>query len=382
MPLVEAFNRIQPDQWRRNNDFSRDVDEAQRALWASGSDDEAQGILERWISEFQPCLFGRIAARAHQLSYCFLRENELGDESLLRNKIQSARTSWKRGAWKGEKHGFLIVLLSERIARSTPSPELLELARRLCSLYLLVDVVPDQAYLDELFYEFDIKNRPVKQWSVGVNYFCSNGDGRWWRDHRIPGGMALSMNSVGHMVGSGAASNAVAAVARELGFDSNELPSKVASLSEALVLAMQTIKNSSQAISGKATALINHSEEERAEKSTDTAPLPQSLSQFSHRCYYGWYHTDWTLPRLYFQPDIERPPGASRLALDFSYLFDDQIENPDYSRMGQGLQIREDVVANVESNFQVEFNRRFAGRDLALDEVKLVKQRLGIASQL
>src|SRR6266498_3609476 len=76
-------------------------------------------------------------------------------------------------------------------------------ALRLCSLYLLQDIVPDQIFHDELWLEKPGRDGTTWQWLAGVNYFCAQGDKRWWEDHRIPGGMAFSVNSVGHMVKSG-----------------------------------------------------------------------------------------------------------------------------------------------------------------------------------
>ena len=60
------------------------------------------------------------------------------------------------------------------------------------------------------------------EWLAGVNYFCAQGDRRWWHDHRIPGGMALSVNSVGHLAKAGKISEALASLNKELGVDPSE----------------------------------------------------------------------------------------------------------------------------------------------------------------
>src|SRR5205823_13856784 len=86
---------------------------------------------------------------------------------------------------------------------SRVGPELRALALKLCELYL------ERTVLDEILHDGPILviNRDGeaterRSWKVGVNYFSAQGDGRWWHDHRIPGGMAFSMNSVGHMARS------------------------------------------------------------------------------------------------------------------------------------------------------------------------------------
>lgn len=63
------------------------------------------------------------------------------------------------------------------------------LAQQLCSLYLLNEVDVDRIYHEEIFLEQPGADCRMWQWMAGVNYFCTNGDGRWWQDHRIPGGL-------------------------------------------------------------------------------------------------------------------------------------------------------------------------------------------------
>ena len=53
-----------------------------------------------------------------------------------------------------------------------------------------------------------------------------------------------------------------------------------------------------------------------------------------HRFYEGYYHTDYTLPAEYFTSKQERSTDLRPFNLDFSYLFDQQIDNPEYRSMG------------------------------------------------
>lgn len=140
-------------------------------------------------------------ARQGRLAFCILTENDLErSDQDIRARIQHERADWRNRARNGATHGFLIVAVAGRIAYSRPCPALQTLAATLCRLYLGRDE-PDTIHHDELILEIrdgdQIAER--RRWKVGVNYFSAQGDGRWWSDHRIPGGMAFSMNSVGHM---------------------------------------------------------------------------------------------------------------------------------------------------------------------------------------
>jgi hypothetical protein len=138
------------------------------------------------------------------ISYCILTDADLdGSDEDIAKKIETAHLKWTGEASHGGKSAFILLAASKRIAFAEPSAQLMEFARTLCSFLLLNDVQPDHAYLDELFLELPTPERQTWRWDVGVNYFAANGDKRWWQDHRIPGGIAFSLNSVGHMVRSG-----------------------------------------------------------------------------------------------------------------------------------------------------------------------------------
>src|SRR5262249_29187723 len=128
-------------------------------------------------------------------------------------QIQQSRTDWGRRAVSGESHGFLIVAVSPTIAFARPGLALRDLALKLCQLYL-GGAALDAILHDRLILAIGRDGEEItewRSWPVGVNYFSAQADGRWWHDHRIPGGMAFSMNSVGHM--------ARAKVEREIGKD-------------------------------------------------------------------------------------------------------------------------------------------------------------------
>jgi hypothetical protein len=344
VPVAELVSRLTPDPWRSVGGFSPDLEVAQQRLLHATSDDDRIDALADWLQKHQPCLFGRIAAKGGYLTYCMLTATDLAAPDMaIRDKIQAARTAWTRDGFFGTKNGFIILAISEQIATATPSDNVKELALRLCSLYLLDDAVPDEILHDEIWLEKPGRDAATWKWLAGVNYFCAQGDKRWWQDHRIPGGMAFSVNSVGHMVKSGILNKGMIELERALGAASDDwVDSKVQSLDKALELAMLTIDRASDAVSGRATNLLT------LPRNDDGTPvtrcplsLPKALADRDFATYRGWYHTDVTIPSEYFRPDIERPTDLNAHLLDFTYLFQSGVENPAFTTMAEGRRIRD-----------------------------------------
>ena len=141
-----------------------------------------------------------------------------------------------------------------------PRGVLLDTAIQLCSLYLDQEIKADQIYLDGIYLEIPGKKKSAFKWKAGINYFGTQADRRWWRDHRIPGGIGFSTNSVGHLVKAGRLSNAMEALLSELTATDEDWPtSKIESLDKALEFAMKTIAKASDGVSGKATLPVTDS---------------------------------------------------------------------------------------------------------------------------
>lgn len=346
--VATLISELTPDPWRTSVGFSSDLEETNQKMFGATSDAERIGALSEWLQKNQPCLFGRIAARAGFLSYCVLTEEDLaGSDEAIRDKIQTARTRWTRDGFYGAKNGFIIFVVSRQVATAVPDDSVKELALKLCSLYLLDEIVPDKVFHDEIWLEIAGKATATWKWLAGVNYFSAQGDKRWWHDHRMPGGMAFSVNSVGHMVKSGILNRGMIELEKSMGAATEDwVDSKVQSFDKALELAMQTISRACDAVSGKATSLL------ALPRNDDGSPvtrcplaLPKTLADKDFTTYRGWYHTDVTVPSEYFRPDVERPADLKALLLDFSYLFQTGVENPAYTTMGEGRRIREDEEA-------------------------------------
>jgi hypothetical protein len=335
--LRQLVDQLDRDPWREERPFSADLLPAQERILDAATPGEAASELLGWLASSQPCLFGRRAAKVGALEICVLQEWDVnqGDEH-VRLMIQDHRQAWREDALEGAKSGYVILLASEAVAQSEPNQKLLALAKRLLWLYLTRRKV-DEINLDDIFLQIrrDDGTEAYRQWKVGVNFFGSQADQRWWHDHRIPGGIALSMNSVGHM-------------ARSLlerspdSLRSNADRGKL--VGWALPVAMQTILGASKNKLGLGgTRLLER--EEAGEM--DVAPFAtdsdkfRNLQRFSHRKYRGRYHTDETIPSSYFRAAESRPNEFGDYDLDFSYLHDQSEE--DYRRMGLGEEAEPEV---------------------------------------
>lgn len=342
VPITNLVSQLEVDTWRKRVGFSSELACVHEALFKADTS-AAITILNEWLHRHQPCLFGRVAAKTDRIHYCILTHHDLRESDLyIREKIQAARTEWTKRAFAGQRSAFVIAVLSEDVAFAAPNESMRALACRLASLYLLKDIQPDRIYLDSIWLEKGGTPPVTWEWNVGANYFSSHGDGRWWSDHRFPGGIALSMNSVGHMMKSGALANAQAALDLAVGLSTRAGRENLDDLGDALSLAMRTIAGASASVSGPATFLLPESVDDPATRPACPIALPSPLKTFSHCQYGGWYHTDVTIPSEYFNAAVERPPSVPQHFLDFTYLFHRDIDNPEYDTMGTGRRIRSD----------------------------------------
>src|SRR5207237_873729 len=132
-----------------------------------------------------------------------------------------------------------------------PDNTTLAIAKHFASLYLEQDVEPDRVYLEDIFLEKPGTRRTTWEYRAGVNYFCAQGDRRWWQDHRIPGGMALSINSVGHLVRSARLATALKALDDVGGSREHDAVPAIDTLDDALTVAMRTIRGAGDTPWGK-----------------------------------------------------------------------------------------------------------------------------------
>lgn len=335
--IRDLLDNLPADPLRLQTPFSSDMQKCHKELFRpSASRSEMEAALNDWLADNQPCLFGRMEAKQGRLSYSLLTENDLyrGDDH-VRERIQEDRAAWKSRALEGESHGFIIVAISPQIAMAKVGPEFLQLARHLCGLYLALDDV-DQKFYDRI--RLVVRSHhgdETRRWEVGVNFFSAQGDGRWWRDHRFPGGIAYSMNSVGHMARHKAEQKLKEddALAAKIGdVPRNRL------VGWALPTAMRSI-GKPQIRNPQGTWLVKRgafSEDTNPPTEEVRAAVMGGLLEYSENRYHGRYHTDETIPSPYFDLSITSLEQATlRDDLFFTYLH--SLADEDYPAMGVGM---------------------------------------------
>jgi hypothetical protein len=341
--ISDIIGTLQDDPWHQNErPFSEDIQRCHTVVFDAGRPrrDKADA-LAAWLADSQPCLFGQMESKQGRLAFCLLTENDLeAPDQDIRHRIEQSRVDWKRLGVEGRSHGFLIVAVSPSIALARPGPELHRLALALCTLYL-GEAMSDMILHDKLILEIaraGSESPQYRSWKVGVNYFSAQGDGRWWHDHRIPGGMAFSMNSVGHMA------RALAERARGKNRDhacgADEVPREKL-VYWALPKAMKTI-GPQQHGDTRGTWLAPFGSFEQDQEPPTFEQRQRyfgSLAGFSPNRYKGLYHTDVTVPTPYFDETLwKREDLEVRDDLYFTYLHD--LNDVDYKSMGFGLELR------------------------------------------
>ena len=279
--------------------FSDDIAETNAILHdPKRPKEKKRAAFNRWLSESQPCMFGKTAATNNRVFTCLIDESEIlsmnnGDED-LRDTIVDHQKVWRRHALHGLSSSFVILLCSQSIAEVEPSSELKELCRRLMELYLNCDVEDNQILQHEewaYLAKGKGKSQTLLRFATLPNIFCAQGDRRWWHDHRTPGAIMITSNALGHF-----------------------MQAQSIDTSKALRMAMGTIQNAHNVPDvGRATSLIKRPP---SEATTITA---DKLKDFSTKSYSGKFHTDHLIPAEFFKDKL---PKTQFNDLDFSYIHD------------------------------------------------------------
>jgi hypothetical protein len=327
--LLECRFHQPADRFRSQRPFSPDIEAVQAVLFSPKHSRQVKIAAYRgWLEKNQPCVFGKTAATNKSVYICLLEEQEIlrmtrGDAD-VQDTIQDHRQVWKRLALEGRVSSFLILLTSKQLVLKEPNDALKEICRRLLELYMQIKV-PDDSFQTEREYVF--LRRPdntLLKFSTLPNIFCAQGDGRWWHDHRTPGGIMITSNALGHFV---------YARSKKTALDETLCTS-------ALEQAMRTIAGARKDPSdGKtrfahcpATMLVPRS-------ATDPTPLrPTSeFSGFSTDHYAGYFHTDHLIPSVFFQK--ERDPKTLKRYddLGFRYIFDPAADPAGHAELMAGI---------------------------------------------
>jgi hypothetical protein len=209
--LRTLYNALKSDPWRkkRGNGFSKDIALVNKILFHPyGSNSIRSNVVSKWLQKYQPCLFGRIAAARGWLHYCVLTGEDFQQKSdqEIAHVIHRELLAWKRrsvrptSGFSDPAHGFVLIATSDKLALAAPDEHLHEFATKLQGLWGCASTVEASGTLHwETLYLQDPRAKTYVQFSFSVDFFAAQGDRRWWHDHRVPGGLMFTANSVGHM---------------------------------------------------------------------------------------------------------------------------------------------------------------------------------------
>jgi hypothetical protein len=349
--VAELFSQLNGDAWRLAHRFNDDMLQANALLHnTAATEEEMAECLALWFQYRQPCQFGKAAAKQRRIHFCFLREvavSEWSDDEIA-EKISEEKQLWKqRAACDPERaaHSLVIVVASPRVALAAPDRHLRAFGDRILELAGWEHDRHGVRRRNTLTSDFLYLKNPVDGDFYGfrfnADFFACAGDGRWWHDHRFPGGIAFTANSTGHMMRF-----------------RDWFQTKDQNESWGLKQAMLTIQNAAPT---KTTDSSNPLEQGRATwlRSLDAqgkplvdnipcpiARVPAMLEGKDWTRYEGFLHTDHAVREEFFL-DREVTPTASRpYLMDFTYLYDDQ--QGDFEEFTRGKRFaEEDVYAEI-----------------------------------
>jgi hypothetical protein len=353
--LAELYKSLRPDLWRNDhaNAFTEEMEVANRVLnhpFANAT--QRREALEAWLQKHQPCIFGRIAAAKGSMHFCFLTVDDLlGGDDAVRVRIRDSKKLWKQRAIRGQaRHGFILVFCDRKVAFANPDEHLYRFSLHLQELAGWVGVphIRGNAIADEWLYLQHPRTKEIVKFVFSVDYFAAAGDRRWWHDHRVPGGVAFTANSLGHM-----------AKQQEWYLDQADR------IEWALRTAMNTIDTAAKKDSsekpipyGPATYLRKPAKGvplkpftwTKATKPVDSA----RLEEYDPGNYEGYLHTDHAVRLEFFNPDMAPAHKEEPYAMEFSYIFDPG--NEDHRKFVVGVEATpEEVEAELGKVDDLQF---------------------------
>lgn len=321
--LADLRELLVADEWRKEVGFSPDIDKANATLLRRESiHEERQEVMENWLQghKNQPCFFGKAAGFFSSMHFCFLTEDDLScSDDHLREKIDISRKVWKRRALIGvPTHGFMLVVCDEAVLDARPDPALRDFAMHLQGLAGWEGRIDQRGndISDEWLYLTNPKTKDVMKFTFSVDFFAAAADGRWWKDHRVPGGMAFTANSLGHMYW------------QNRWYEEEDKNKKPYTMGWALRNAMKTIGDAAKhGDYCPATYLLNEgpSGPRQPCRWAEDEPLPQNkmIAGKDHTSYDGYLHTDHAV-RVEFFDGSERPAHYDApYEMNFTYIFDE-----------------------------------------------------------
>ena len=349
--VADLIVRLSGDAWRLSHPFSDDLLQANALLHNSAATEaEMAECVNLWCLRRQPCQFGRVAAKKGRIHFCFLSEgavSEWSDDDIA-DKIAEEKRLWKqRAAFDPARaaHSFVLVVASPRVAFAAPDRHLRAFSDRILELAGW-GTVPRGArqfntVTSDFLYLKDPDNSAFYGYRFNLDYFACAGDGRWWHDHRFPGGIAFTANSPGHMIAF-----------REW------YQQQTGGREWALKQAMLTIQNAAPTRDtdstepreqGRATWLRSLDADGKALATDVACPLskvPRTLEGKDWTRYEGVLHTDQAVREELFLDRKVAPMVSKPYLMDFTYLYDEKQDEFTEFTGGRPFPV-EEVVAEI-----------------------------------
>ena len=330
--VADLIACLSGDAWRLSHPFSDDLLQANALLHNSAATEaEMAECVNLWCLRRQPCQFGRVAAKQGRIHFCFLSERAVSDwsDDEIAEKIVEEKRLWKqRAAFDPVQsaHSFVLVVASPRVAFAAPDRHLRALSDRILELAgwgtSSRGARQSNTVTSDFLHLKDPNNGTFYGYQFNLDYFACAGDGRWWHDHRFPGGIAFTANSPGHMIAF-----------------HDWYQQKTDSRGWALKQAMLTIQNAKPTRGtdntepeeqGRATWLRPVGPDGKALAADVVCPLskvPTVLEGKDWTRYEGVLHTDHAVREEFFLDREVAPTASKPYLMDFTYLYDEKQDD-------------------------------------------------------
>ena len=201
MNLQQRINKL--PQLSSSFSFGKDIDNIHSFIFNETSKDKIEDLLRKWVSGNQPCVFGKLASKKIKgldFHLSIVNSPQLyNDDGHLFDFLRNERVRFKERARRGEVSAHLIYFIHPQLAFARPSEELVDIQKYICSLHMpeYYPIKEDVIYTESV--PFQDKDG-LKIYKAGVNVFYSSAHRTRNHDRRIPGGILISVNALGHFM--------------------------------------------------------------------------------------------------------------------------------------------------------------------------------------
>jgi len=205
MQLFELLQSCPPAEAKPETaPYGTDIQRAQERM-ADASKPEKVAALMDWARNNQPCFFGRLGAARKQnvkIDVCVVEDAAVGrGDDHLRETLREHRVAWKERARIGESDSILYFFTSDTLRDLRPSKLLESVFVKIADLIFpeFGRVYADTIYTEAIPLEM---SDGLFLFKAGINFFHTAAHATPNHDRRIPGGVLVSVNSVGHYANS------------------------------------------------------------------------------------------------------------------------------------------------------------------------------------